>query len=190
MEARGITGRDLAKETGVSEGTIYNALGRRPILLRNAKLIAGALQRVAVDPTLSRLVLARARSGSSYPRAAAARSAASKWTYRSTMRIDEWPSDRLTTDGGTPAEIQRDAIVCRQSPDTLRDGEVEKGAGILELLRPCVPQRHEQDVVHRLVASDGSVRERGLQGSGPRRVRIAQLLGDGPLGGRGRCMQT
>jgi lambda repressor-like predicted transcriptional regulator len=57
MEARGITGRDLAKETGISEGTIYNALGRRPILLRNAKLIAGALQRVAVDPALSRLVL-------------------------------------------------------------------------------------------------------------------------------------
>ena len=57
MEARGITGRDLAKETGISEGTIYNALGRRPILLRNSKLIAGALQRVAVDPALSRLVL-------------------------------------------------------------------------------------------------------------------------------------
>ncbi len=57
MAARGITGRDLAKETGISEGTIYNALLRRPILLRNAKLIAGALQRVAVDPALSRLVL-------------------------------------------------------------------------------------------------------------------------------------
>lgn len=65
MEARGITGRDLAKETGISEGTIYNALGRRPILLRNAKLIAGALQRVAVDPALSRLVLSGSATRSS-----------------------------------------------------------------------------------------------------------------------------
>jgi lambda repressor-like predicted transcriptional regulator len=59
MEARGITGRDLAKETGISEGTIYNALGQRPILVRNAKLIAGALQRLEVDPGLARLVLDR-----------------------------------------------------------------------------------------------------------------------------------
>lgn len=57
MEARGVTGRDLAKEAGISEGTIYNALHGRPILLRNAKLIAGALQRVEVDPALARLVL-------------------------------------------------------------------------------------------------------------------------------------
>lgn len=65
MKVRGITGRDLAKETGISEGTIYNALGRRPILLRNAKLIAGALQRVAVDPALSRLVLSGSAARSS-----------------------------------------------------------------------------------------------------------------------------
>ena len=65
MEARGITGRDLAKETGISEGTIYNALGRRPILLRNAKLIAGALQRIAVDPALARLVLSGSATRSS-----------------------------------------------------------------------------------------------------------------------------
>lgn len=57
MAARGITGRDLAKEAGISEGTIYNALGKRPILVRNAKLIAGALQRLDVDPGLARLVL-------------------------------------------------------------------------------------------------------------------------------------
>jgi lambda repressor-like predicted transcriptional regulator len=57
MAARGITGRDLAKEAGISEGTIYNALGKRPILVRNAKLIAGALQRLEVDPGLARLVL-------------------------------------------------------------------------------------------------------------------------------------
>ncbi len=59
MDARGVTGRDLARETGISEGTIYNALGQRPILVRNAKLIAGALQRLEVDPALARLVLDR-----------------------------------------------------------------------------------------------------------------------------------
>jgi lambda repressor-like predicted transcriptional regulator len=59
MDARGVTGRDLARETGISEGTIYNALGQRPILVRNAKLIAGALQRLEVDPGLARLVLDR-----------------------------------------------------------------------------------------------------------------------------------
>jgi lambda repressor-like predicted transcriptional regulator len=59
MDARGVTGRDLARETGISEGTIYNALGQRPILVRNAKLIAGALQRLEVDPGLARLVLER-----------------------------------------------------------------------------------------------------------------------------------
>src|ERR1035437_5202336 len=31
------------------------------------------------------------------------------------MRIDEWPSARLTTDGGTPAEIQREAMVWRHT---------------------------------------------------------------------------
>lgn len=55
--ARGITGRDLAKEAGIGEGTIYNALGKRPILARNAKLIAGALQRLEVDPGLARVEL-------------------------------------------------------------------------------------------------------------------------------------
>ncbi len=59
MDARGVTGRDLAREAGMSEGTIYNALGQRPILVRNAKLIAGALQRIDVDPALARLVLDR-----------------------------------------------------------------------------------------------------------------------------------
>ena len=62
MDARGITGRDLAKEAGISEGTIYNALSRRPVLVRNAKLIAGALQRLEVDPGLARLVLDRGSS--------------------------------------------------------------------------------------------------------------------------------
>jgi transcriptional regulator with XRE-family HTH domain len=63
MDARGITGRDLARETGISEGTIYNALGGRPILVRNAKLIAGALLRIDVEPALARLVLDRGRIG-------------------------------------------------------------------------------------------------------------------------------
>ena len=62
MDARGITGRDLAKEAGISEGTIYNALSRRPVLVRNAKLIAGALQRLEVDHRLARLVLDRGSS--------------------------------------------------------------------------------------------------------------------------------
>lgn len=57
MEARGITGRDLAKEAGISEGTLYNALSSRPILVRNAKLIAGALERIAIEPALARLVV-------------------------------------------------------------------------------------------------------------------------------------
>jgi AcrR family transcriptional regulator len=63
MDARGVTGRDLAKEAGISEGTIYNALGERPILVRNAKLIAGALERIVVDSTLARLVLDRVECG-------------------------------------------------------------------------------------------------------------------------------
>lgn len=58
-DARGVTGRDLATEAGISEGTIYNALRQQPILVRNAKLIAGALQRLEVDEVLARLVFDR-----------------------------------------------------------------------------------------------------------------------------------
>jgi lambda repressor-like predicted transcriptional regulator len=112
MAARGITGRDLAREAGISEGTIYNVLGKRPILVRNAKLIAGALQRLEVDPGLARLVLERgASSVQLLPGRGGQPRGVEMDVALDHARMDECPNARFTTEGGTPDEIHRDAMV-------------------------------------------------------------------------------